>query len=317
MPLITTISEVKDYVKVNFTNERSSLPNMTRAEERFLLPILGQTLYNAVIAVPTASPVTDELITYCKYAVAPLAYLLELPFIQTQLTDTGLRTAENENYTAAHKWEFEKIAAALEEDGCWALERLIKYLYANASTYSWTPTDEYKIIFKHAEEFKKYFPLHQPFRTFENLRPLITQIQDQYIITSIGETFFEELRTYAAADANTLKAILLLKKAVANLTIMRAVEVMSVRVTREGFTVQLSDSETASTAQANAPENQLSMTRNQCQLNGESYLNELKEFLNDTATASVFATYFDSDYYTDPTATVTDQNTNRKGVYGF
>jgi hypothetical protein len=316
MPLITTISEVKEYVKVNFTNSSSSLPYMTKAEERFLLPILGPTLYAAVMA-DTPDAAYDQLITYCKYAVAPLAYLLELPFIQTQLTDSGLRTAENENYTAAHKWEYEKVAAGLEEDGCWALERLIKYLFDNASTLSWSPSDEYKIIFQSAAEFKKFYPLHQPFRTFESLRPLITQIQDQYIIASIGDDFFEELRVYAGADANHLKAIVLIKKAVANLTIMRAVEVMSVRVTREGFTVQLSDSETASTAQANAPENQLSMTRNQCQLNGESYLNELKEFLNETATASVFAAYFGSDNYTDPTVEVEDQNTNRKGVYGF
>lgn len=307
---------MKNYVKVNFTNSTSSLPNLTRAEERFLLPVLGQTLYDAVVST-TPDPAHETLITYCKWVVAPLAYWLELPMIQTQLTDTGLRTAENENYTAAHKWEFEKILASLEEDGCWALERLIKYLFDNAETLSWTAPDEYKIIFKTATEFKRFYPIHQPYRTFESLRPLVTQVQDQYIITSIGEDFFEELRTYDASDANILKAIMLVKKAVANLTIMRAVEVMSVRVTREGFSVQLGDADVQNTGQGNAPENQLSMLHRQCQQNGEGYLNQLKEFLNENASASVFATYFGSDYYVDPDDDVEDANENRTGVYGF
>src|SRR5688500_2199448 len=93
MALIKTIPEVQSYVRVNFANANSSLPNMDEAEEKYIAPLIGRAVYDDVVTKYDAGDTSDEfkaLLTRIQAAVAPLAYYLELPLINTQITDIGL-----------------------------------------------------------------------------------------------------------------------------------------------------------------------------------------------------------------------------------
>lgn len=321
MALINTNSQAKQYVKVLFTNNETAIPNMTKAERRFIVPILGNDLYDELLTHVEESGTDADLETLLdkvRQALAPLAYWIDLPTIQSQITDAGIRTISNDNMQAAHRWEYEEIKAGLEEDGCWGLEYLLAFLFANASTYSWEPASEYDLIFKHAQEFQKYYPLYQPYRTFQSLRPVIKQIIDQYIISEIGQAFYEELIAEASPSAEQAAAIELIKQAVANLTVMRAVAVLSVKFGADGFTVTLgANTEKPDQGRQHANDNQLSLLLKECQRTGESYLLRLSDYLDATASASIFQTYFASEKYKDPNAVVTDPNSLRKGIFGM
>lgn len=319
MPLITTIAQVIEFVKVSYSNAASSLPNQLRAERRFLIPVLGEDLYNNLVANIT-DDTYDDLLYKCRSVSAPLSYWLELATIQAQITDAGVATFENENKRAAHRWEYEEIKQQLEEDGMYAIEDLLKYLFENAATYNWTPSDEFNIIFKSADDFKKYYPtLSQPYRVFQSMRVLMQQVQDQYMIPLLGEDFFIELRDVASATTEEAKAIVLIKKAVANLTIARAIETLSVRFSNDGFTVLLSSpQEKPAQGQQQAPDNQLRVAMERAGTSGDTYLLQLKEYLNETASDSVFSTYYESDKYTAPSDEEEESpNAGRTGVYGL
>lgn len=316
MALISTTEQARQYVNINFINENASLPNITRAERRFIKPILGDTLYETMLAYTSGDNDKDALLALIRQALAPLAYWLELPTLHAELTESGLRTFANDNYQPAHRWEYEEVKAQLEEDGCWGIEYLLEYLIKNKTTFSWDLPDKFKSLFSSADDFNTYYTLQQPFRTYQSLRPIIQQIVDQYITTSIGDEFYEELRSKTSPNTEETVAIDLLKKAVANLTIMRAVAVLSVKFGADGFTVTLgSNTEKPAQGQQNSTDNQLSLLMRECERTGETYLMRLKEYLNKNASNSLFTTYKDSEYYSDPTVTKTDINETLKGGF--
>ncbi|MDP9231001.1 MAG: hypothetical protein M3O67_10090, partial [Bacteroidota bacterium] len=109
MPLITTIEEVRaNGVKVSYFSADTGIADMQAAEERFIAPLLGETLYELIIAdAPDA--LYDPLIVKVKRAIAPLAYWLELPNIQSQITDGGLGTFTSDKHQPLHRWEYEAL----------------------------------------------------------------------------------------------------------------------------------------------------------------------------------------------------------------
>jgi hypothetical protein len=317
MALITDIATARQYVKVNFTNGESSLADMSAADARFLVPVLGQTLYNTLLSSLT-NPTYATLIDLCRKAVAPLAYWMDLPNMQTQITDRGVGTFTSNNMDSAHRWEFEQLRESLAEKGCWALEQLLQHLYDNATTYTWTPADEYKLIFLTGKEFYKYFPVFQPYRTFETLRQQVRQVEDNYVRVLIGDDFFEELRDKANPSAAEKKAIAAMKKAVANLTIKKALEVLPIKISEYGLTVMLSrNPDRTMQGEENAPTPQLSLMYKSVERDGETYLLKLKNYLDATASVSVFTNYFNSDFYSAPTTVKTDRNSTRVGIVGL
>jgi hypothetical protein len=319
MPLITTIETAKEFVKLNYNNSSSALADMAGADARFIIPLIGRDLYDTLLDEITNNVDTHhELIELCRAAAAPLAYWLDLPTMQTKITDNGISTFENTSQVGAHRWEYEALKDALQDKGCFALEALLDHLYANAEDYAWTQPTDYNLIFKTGKEFTVYYPLFQPYRSFESMRAVVRRVEDEFIRAAIGDDFFEELRDATDPTDEEAKAIKIIKKAVAPLTMAMAVEMLPIKSTPFGFTVLLQASEKANQGEGQAADNLLSMMRNNAERSGQSYLLQLKEYLNKNASESVFATYFASEFYTSPatTAAAIDPNSTRK-IFGM
>ncbi len=345
MALINDIATARKYVRINFNVNEATLADITAAEWRFLVPILGQDLYETLLAEVTedGSDYAD-LIEKCRRVVGPLAYWMDIGFLQTQITDSGIKTQSNDNMQAAHRWEFDELREALADKGCMAIEQLLQHLFQNKTYYDWTVPDNYDIIFQDAQDFAKYFPLKdQPFRIFESLRVLIRQAEDQFIRPLIGDTFFEYLRDLLknnndnddtiedtgddapALSAQNAKAISLIKKAVANLTIKMAIETLPVKIGSNGFTVILGRAEDRSfEGEQNADAGSMLLLYNSVDATGNNYLQQLFSYVNSIASDTVFPIFFSSSYYVLPIAPVLDDNgfaatpnTLRTGIFGF
>jgi hypothetical protein len=320
MALINTIEDIRKYgVKAMFFNEDSSLADITGAELQFLQPLLGQTLYEEVLAQAQVDSAIKTLVDLCKRVVAPLAYWMELPLLQINISDKGIGSFSSENMQAAHRWEYEELKDALADKGCYALEQLLQHLFDNKSTYNWTLPVDYKTTFLTGKEFAKYYPVYQPYRTFESLRPIVKQVEDQYVRTTVGDEFFEYLRDNAAPTAEEKNALDFLKKAIANLTIKTAIEVLPVKLSTNGFTVLLGDAGDKKTkGEQSAPSALLNITYTSVERTGESYLMRLKDYLNSKASDSVFSTFKNSSYYAAPvdSSTIENPNATRK-IFGF
>lgn len=326
--LINDKATLLKFVKIGFINDVSSMPDFNVAADRFLIPIIGQTLYDALIAEIESDPeVIDDidLVNKCRAVVAPLAYLTQLAVIQAQITDSGIKTTNTENLQAAHRWEYNEVKEHLADAGAFAIENLLYFLFANKGDYDeWTGSEQYtdinSLIIKTAAEFNKLFTVSQPYRVWWDLRPTLLEVQDLFIKSTIGEEFFNELNEEEDPDDNQKHAILLIKKAAAQFTIVKAIEKRSVRFSSYGFTTKVNGATTESPGadEERAPDNLLSALYNGCENAGNSYLIQLQEFLNKTASDTVFETYKDSQFYTPPsTIPEESKNANRKGTFGL
>lgn len=303
MPLITTIEQVRTILgsTVMQFNDNSSIADMAAAEERFIIPITGETLYDDMVAdVDDEESPLQPLIVKAQRAIAPLAYWLDLPAIQGKISDRGAGTFISDNMQPLHAWEFERLREYLEDKGCFALESFLSHINANAVTYSWEKPTAYKSIFLTGKEFSEYYPLYQPHRVFELLRTVIKDVEDRFIRNLIGDDFFESLRDSASTDAEQA-VVQLIKKSVANLAVATACKVLPVKITPQGFTVLLSDAGDKNyKGEAQAPAENLQALHNHCMYVGNGFLNKMKAYLDDNASGSVFADYYDSEYYVEP-----------------
>lgn len=308
--LITTVQEVIDNgVRVNNINDDSNIVDILPAQLMFIKPVLGTELYNELVATPGDYA---DLMPYVKRALAPLAYWLELANIQAQITDKGLSVSSSNNADAAHKWEYETIRESLEVKGCFQLEQLLEYLSIPEITaaFDWSIPEEYNLIFKTGKDFNIYFTIYQPFRTFFSLRPFVEQVQDEFIRTTVGDDFFEEMRdlvlpanktSWSGDHKKQAEALRLIKKSVALLTIARSVDLLPVKISSNGFTVSLRDAiDKPNPQDQQAPDTQLYNLKQSAQNIGETYLLQLSDYLNKYATDSLFSTYKSSDYYKAP-----------------
>jgi hypothetical protein len=321
MPIIQNITTFKKYLKITFTSTtESGLPNMVRADRKFLVPVLGQSVYDALMAKVTANNNDwDTLLDICRSYVAPMAMIGELAFKQVNITDSGLKKTTAENTENAFRWEYNEIKNALENQAAEALDELWQHLHDSGGTYEWNPTNIQGTIIKTATEFKKYYhPLQQSYRCFVSLQPVMITVQDQIIHDAITKEFFEYLRDLEAPEDEEKAAIELLKKAAAYLTIMQAVGQLSVKLSANGFTVLLGDaSDEPYKGQQNAPADQLSLLRSSSEKIGNGYLQQLKKYLNETATAELMPIYFNSPKYIAPGTITASRNATRKGLFGF
>lgn len=322
MALVKTLPVFTQYVRYNFTANDipKSLLDTGPAEREYILPITGADLYNGLQAQVDANNITQPaLLDIVRAAVVPLTVYKELPFLQIQLGDTGLRKLLSENTQGAFRWEYNEVRDALEDKGCKAIDQLYNYLYTTTLDPVWVAPERLSITFKTGAEFNRYYDLKYPERTFQTIQHLVRDVEEQYIDPSIGNVFFKELMAKSAPNADEIEAIGLLKKAVANLTAMKAIEKKPVRLTPYGLFTMIGDAnDDANPKEKTAAVAQMQLQRDALERDGESYLMKLKALLNSKASADLFKTYFESDKYESPAAAAAKENpnANRKTV-GF
>lgn len=329
MPLFTTIGQIADYITVSNANSNSSLPKQRLAEEEFIIPVLGDVLFDSLQEQVTANNVDEAsalLLNKVRMPLAFLSYFKELPLMHTIITDAGLRNVTNDKVQGAYRYQYEDVKQHLENEGMAGLERLFVFLMANKNDYpDWTESTAYarlnKNLIKTGAEFSQYYYLFQANRTFFALQPVMQEVEDLFIKSIIGDAYFTILKNLAPGDtgmgAGEIFVIDLLKKAIANFTIFKAISKLAVKVRPEGFTVMLAASDRTPQGENNAPAEQLELLYLETFKDGNAYLDRAVVFLNKNASLTVFADYFTSEFYKNPAIEVCDINNNMQGLYAF
>ncbi len=323
MAIITTIEDVKRYLRISNVSEEASLPNMDRYGRRFLKPILGdvyQQLDDAYNENNTEGYDAD-LLELSRAALVPLAYWSELGYNAAALTDAGIRQQVSDGMQSAYRWQYMELKEALQDQGMEAIDELWQWLYENGSLVGWTEPVVSKTIFKTGAEFALYYPIAQPARVYATLRPFIQEVLQSYVYPTVGSTTVDALVAGGYTEGVGYEALELMKKAVANLTIKQAISRAPCRVTPQGFTVLMGFTSTTdyphSGTQAGT-DNQLAMMHDSCELTGQNMLAKMKAWMDANVDDPHLETYKNSGYYVAPAdQPSTDYNSDRKGVYGF
>ena len=313
------ISTFKKYINVQFTFDVNNVfDGLLDAEQDVLIPVIGSNLYSSLNTIVSENDTTtnSDLLTLCRRVVAPASVLIALPLKVVKVNSTGINQVLAEGQTPIAQWQYRNTEEALKNKIAIALNDLWKYLYSNAEALSWANPNVVISIFNNADDFINYYPLHQPYRIFPLLQPVIGKVENLWIYGAIGQAFYKELLDYTGTDENTLEAIRLLKHAIANFTIHKSTTDLPINITPQGFTVlygREGDQPYKGTTQA--PEKLIASLRDTTLNDARVFMGQLKTLLNTNASVSVFATYYNSSYYENGQRRKIDHNKFRNGVF--
>lgn len=326
--LLKTIAEVKAVLRISNLDEDSSLPDIASAEETYIIPAIGQTLYDNLNDSYNADPseltsIEQDLVKKIQKPLAAFAYLDDIGLIHARITDAGIRRTTTDNMPAAYRWEVDEVKNALYNRAYQGLESMLTFLEKYKDQFvDWTTSEAYKrrtkYLIKNGYDFSDQFTLYHPLRTYNSLFGILGDVEGLYVVQTIGETFFNELKALSVPSADEKIVMDNLKKSIAHYCIMHAAEKLPVRISEYGFTVhQANGNDSGDSSQGHAPDNNLSMLIKSCERDGNNYLLKAKQYLDQKASAVLFPTYFSSAYYSNPTTTASDDGNARRKIFTF
>ncbi|HEX8656463.1 MAG TPA: DUF6712 family protein, partial [Hymenobacter sp.] len=341
MSFIRTIEQYRAHVVVNTSTDLENLqPDLRLAESQRLRPLLGPALYNELQALSDAEvtqlladgeDVRGGLLHLIHGALANLAALEYLVVNQVQISDAGVHIFSDQGKKTAFQWQINDLKASFRRKGHNALEEVLAYLDEHAAApelEAWATSAAAVAAHQHllasARQFSYHYAINDSRLTYLALLPTLRKVERFELAPVIGPALFAEIRaqliTRTVSPANALLLDEYLRPALAHLTMAKALN-GDVGLALNGDAVELNmyrlDDANQKEADANFSQ-VLTMKAEQARADGRVYLTQLRQFLNQTASATTYATYFNSSAYASPNAArpVVD-NSADKPTYRF
>lgn len=247
MSLFKTTAELKTYIAsidVN-TTFATLLPYIKDAEVQFIIPIIGQELYDQINGQYNTVPATltvdnTALLPYIQKPLAYYAQLLAIDELSVTFGDKGTRDhSSSEHSNPAPRWKQEKLELKLLTKADRQADLLLGFLEKNAtaSKYSlWFAdmqlnTKMSGVILYNTALASKYIDINESRRIFLRLKKYIKDVEGSIIKKLIGSAQYDllvsqlqTLTTIPTASANLLAKLepIIAKRALFNaLPLMR------------------------------------------------------------------------------------------------
>jgi len=273
-----------------------------------------QALTDAEVASllePGSTDVRAELLQLVQGAAANLAMVHYLPFVQVHIDSTGVALLVDKT---AFQWQINDLKGAFTALGYTALEDVLRYLEAHREApelAAWATSPAAARSRRHflatATEFSLHYDIADSRLTYLALLATLRKVEAFHLEPVLGTSYYQalkgELLTGTLSADSQLVLDEYLRPALAHLVVAKAVP--EVGLTFQGSSLQLNiyRFDDANTKEADAGlDALLTLKIDQAWKDGQVYLTKLRTFLNASASATRFATYFASPTYTDPTA---------------
>lgn len=312
--LIKTIDEVKRYVAVASNLDIDSLmPDLTDVEQRHILPILDITTYNALQTAydnNTLATEQEQLLKKIQKAISNIALEQYSSLAQLDFSDSGIRQMQSDTHVAAKQWQIDDIRVAFFMKGYRAMDDVLAYLEQEKVYFAtWAASPNYtvnkKFIVSDANTFNLWHNIEESRKTFISLMPSMRIVETLKVKKQLGTALYNRVKaeilsgTISTDIANVLE---LLQPAVVKWTIMKAIDEKILTIMHDGLYVRNSKADFFSNREklkTDAQERQY--LRDAVEKDAESFIVELKNYLNTTATATVLPEYFnDASVYVAP-----------------
>lgn len=188
-------SELQPFVQASAALSFSKCaPSFQRAEEKYLLAVLGedmmkdvQTMYDSSInAEPQLS-----LLRALQSAEANLAFADDFDEFQIRLTDQGVQRQETEKFKQAYRYQEHNMQRLYLNRGLNALDRAIKILDGHANVFDKWSRSEYRIarqtlVVRSPQEVSECHFINNSAIIYLRLLPSIRLVTDLALPTVIG-----------------------------------------------------------------------------------------------------------------------------------
>lgn len=262
-----------------------------------------------------------ELIRLCS---APFAIIRWIPAGQLSIDDSGIRIISTDTHKQAFQWQIRNLVGSLNEAGTNALEDLLEFLERNLADFpTYKNSDEFKanreLFVPSASEFQKYYsPLTNCRVNFSRFRSIIRKVEDFEVKAVLLPGLFNSLKSVLKSgedlDGNQSALMELIRPAVVNLTIARAVNELSAELNPEGFLV-FDNTTVRDTIEGKKQSDQATLNRiaQAAEMDGRAYLDQLKSLLE--SKKILYPLYASDPLYQDPASFNIRNQDSGSGIY--
>ncbi|TDB67128.1 DUF6712 family protein, partial [Arundinibacter roseus] len=206
--LINSIEELKESIGgiQQTMNWRTWKPFVQQAEMLYILPAIGQELYDELSEAQTLSDKQSTLLDWLRMAIAEYADLLGGMRLVLHTSDAGKQAPSGANMQSPGKW---MIVAARKEainKADLALEQALQYLESNKASFTtWKNSLSYtlskELFIGSATEMTAYFPAaRHSRRIYLALRDYLRKAEKFYIKPLLGDALYTSWKNRLVAD---------------------------------------------------------------------------------------------------------------------
>jgi hypothetical protein len=320
--------EIKSYVDVNVSFDFSLIkPKLNQINRDILKVHFGSTLIDNYIDiydsangdVNSLTTPQKKLIEKFRLITAPLAVALWVTPGQVQIDSAGIFIASNEYRKTAFEWQIKDLIKSYLKPGYQAIEDAIEFILKNIADYNdFTTHDDYefyqKAFIPNSRIFTKcYSPLKNSFMSFLALRSCMNSVEDFEIKKVLLPDYYQALKTKIGANSTTAKdkvVIAYIQKAMAHLTICKAINELGLQFDENGFLLTDNTRRTNVGDSVKSAEGEnVSRASYHLQKSGDSYLNELKAYLE--SNKNDFPEYVNDPLYVSPSSNAVTNEDNQ------
>lgn len=249
------IDELQKYVDLNGSFEFDLIaPKLKQVDRDVLTLHFGldfveeiQTAYDAVSGIIASLPLSQQkAIDKFRAITAPAAIALQITSGQLQIDSAGIFVAKNENRGVPWEWQIKELRKSYLNPAYQAIEDAILFFKINIGDYSiYAGSDEYdysttSFIASSKEFTRLYTPLNNSYQSYLKMRSCMDKAEEKDIQNIILPVYYADLKTKIKANTLTIadKAVMpYIKKAIANLTALRAISELNASFDGNGFMV--------------------------------------------------------------------------------
>lgn len=309
--LVKSISEVQEYIRVgNGLDIKTLLPSLNEVEMQELTFYLGADLLAEIIAAKNANSYTPRLAKIAPYVIAAHACLAVWkagPEIEVLVSDSGIMRTETNTEKSAWGGQVKRFRDVAADRGFKAIDSFLLILENYEQDYpEWLASAYYAtkdgLLIRSAAEFEAAGEgIQGSSLTFQALRPIMMDIQEQSLRFALPDELWQEMLDQLADDdlSEDNKRLLnkYLRPALAKLTIEEAITKLPIHVSNAGVSVDqlelAGDARTSKLADISLMEKKAWSLRGR----GGLYLSQMTEYLNTVASATIYPLWFASYKY--------------------
>ena len=310
--LIDNLSQVLSAASINVSNTIENwYPYIEEAQATFIKPVLGIGLYEqlqdamALDSVPPDDGTTMEnlakLLELVRKPLALYALWLGADEFGVSVSSQGIQVIETQTHKTAPQYRVQNLKENWIRRANTSLDLVLKFLDEHREDYPAYICQDADLFLRNTMEFNGEVDIRESRRVFVALKPVIRSVERKYIRPTLSAELFDELKSALKSNLELRcdqKALMeLIRPALAHLTMARALSEISIDVLDWGiFDTAGNTFANVSSKQASNRE-KISVMAEANQRDGEAELKALQQFLDETASETIYSLYFNSSRY--------------------
>ena len=207
------MEEIKQFVSVSSASSFESLvPHIQNSERDYLVPVIGQDMYDELVEfyeaeLPTelseVQEKTDQLLKLVQSAVIHIAYWIGFDLLNASLSGMGFKRVESENSKSLFKYQEDNLKNYFRTNGFNGIDTVLQFLENNLSVFGEFTLLPACTLFKTSfipktEIFDNIVFINKSRLTFLRMKPHMQLVEDTEIATKLGPVAFAYLKTEMA-----------------------------------------------------------------------------------------------------------------------